>query len=131
MNDLQQAFTTALNVRNKAHAPYSKFLVGAALKVKGSDQLFVGCNVENMSFSATICAERNALFNAIANVGKVPLEYMVVVADISPFIIPCGMCLQVLTEFCPSDFPIHLANLGGIQKKMNLGELLPSPFKIK
>ena len=131
VSTLKQAFTAASNARNLAYAPYSNFLVGAALKIRGTEELFVGCNVENISSSATICAERNALFGAIARVGKESLEYMVVVADADPFIIPCGMCLQVLREFCSAEFLLHLANLQGIQKKMSLKELLPYPFMMK
>ncbi|MCY4524539.1 MAG: cytidine deaminase [Halobacteriovoraceae bacterium] len=129
MSLLEQAYAAAANARKQAYAPYSKFLVGAALKAQNIDRLFTGCNVENESYSATVCAERNAVFGMVAILGRKPLEFMVLVADGKNLISPCGMCLQVLNEFASSDFSIHLANLQGIQKKLTLGELLPYPFK--
>ena len=123
-----QAYEQAKIVRERAHAPYSNFLVGSALKIKNDDQFYLGCNVENASYGATICAERNSILNAIAYNGKCDFEFIVLVCDTTPVSIPCAMCLQVFSEFVDGDFPIYLSNLQGIQKKMTFKELLPVKF---
>ncbi|MBK1882329.1 cytidine deaminase [Luteolibacter pohnpeiensis] len=87
----------AWEARNHAYAPYSQFKVGAALQTK-SGAIFVGCNVENLSFGLTNCAERVAIGNAIAS-GQREFEQIVVVADTEKPISPCGACRQVLAEF--------------------------------
>ena len=125
---LEQAFQKAVEVRERAHAPYSKFHVGAALKVKGHDELCLGCNVENASYGGTICAERSAVLQAVAKYGKFEPEYLVLVTGSSTPDSPCGFCLQVLSEFVSADFKIHLSTLKGIQKTVSFKELLPRPF---
>lgn len=127
---IEDSFKQAVQVRNKAYAPYSKFLVGAALKLKNSDELCLGCNVENASYGGTICAERSAILQAVSRFGadKLQPEYMVLVTASESADSPCGLCLQVLSEFVDQDFPIHLSNLSGIQKTVTLKELLPRPF---
>ena len=110
-----------------AYSPYSGFQVGAAI-LTDSGKIYTGCNVENASFSLTVCAERNAVFQAIA-AGEEFLRTMAVVggADddeaLTKPCIPCGACLQVLAEFCPPDFPILLAD--GVHM---LCEFLPKRF---
>ena len=111
----------------KAHAPYSNFLVGSALKVKGKDLYVPGCNVENASFGGTVCAERTSVFSSIA-AGEKEFEFIVIVTSTEPASPPCGFCRQVLSEFCDKDFPVYLANLKKIEKMMTLGELLPEMF---
>jgi cytidine deaminase len=128
MDKLDKAFGIALKARENAYAPYSGFKVGAALAVKGSEKIFAGCNVENASYGATICAERTAIVSVVASEGKVDFDFCVVVTDSEPASPPCAMCLQVFSEFCPPDFPIYLATPNGIEKKMLLKELLPVPF---
>lgn len=123
-----KAFKVALAARNNAHAPYSKFQVGAALKIKGHDDIFPGCNVENASYGATICAERNAILGAVAKEGKIEVEFVVVVCDTKPVTVPCALCLQVLSEFANAEVPIHLADTESIKKTVKFGELLPMPF---
>ncbi|RKX91244.1 MAG: cytidine deaminase [Spirochaetes bacterium] len=126
---LQEAFTTAVKAREKAHAPYSGFKVGAALALKGTGKIYPGCNVENASYGGTICAERTAMVSAVAEQGTVPFEFCVVVTDTEFATPPCALCLQVFSEFCPPDFPIYLGTVKeGIQKKVLLKELLPIPF---
>ena len=125
---LEDAYRVAKESRLKAHAPYSNFFVGAALKVKGVDELIPGCNVENISFGGTICAERNAIISSVAHYGKQEFEYMVIVCDTKPLTVPCGMCLQVLAEFCPPEFPIHLGDMEGVKKSYQLRDLLPKVF---
>lgn len=125
---VENAFKEAINTQNRAHAPYSNFKVGAAIKVKGQDKIFYGCNVENASYGATVCAERTAIQSSIANLGKVEFDFLVVVTNTDPAIGPCGLCLQVISEFCAPDMPIYLANPKGIQTKILFGDLLSSPF---
>ncbi len=125
---LEEAFKKAMLARNRAHAPYSNFKVGAVIKLAGIDKLYSGCNVENASFGATVCAERVAIFSAIASKGKVPFEYMLLVTDMNPCAVPCGICLQVIAEFTYPEFPIYLSNLTGVQEKVMLGDLLPRGF---
>ena len=126
--EIEKAFEVALSARSNAHAPYPKFQVGAAIKVKGHNEIFPGCNVENASFGATICAERNAILGAIAKTGKVAVEYVVVVCDTNPVTVPCALCLQVLSEFTTPDVPIYLADTESIKKTITFKELLPMPF---
>lgn len=126
--ELQDAYRAALAVREKAYAPYSKFLVGVALKVEEHEDLFLGCNVENVSYGATICAERVAFFSMVAELKKATPSYLVLVTDTDPAIVPCALCLQVMTEFCSGDFEVYIANLSGIQQKLLFSELLPNPF---
>lgn len=116
-------------VRKRAHAPYSGFKVGAALMCHGG-RVFTGCNVENMSFGATVCAERNALAQAIA-CGKTDFRTLVVVTDAKPPASPCGICRQGLSEFC-DDLRILLVNTSGDMVRTSLKKLFPQPFaKIK
>ena len=129
MDRLDLAYKTAVEARERAHAPYSGFKVGAALSVKGVEKIYPGCNVENASYGGTVCAERTAMFNAVAENGKIPFEFCVVVTDTDFATPPCALCLQVFSEFCSPDFPIYLGTVKeGIQKKMLLKELLPVPF---
>ena len=108
----------------RAYAPYSKFLVGAVLVTKGG-RLFEGCNVENVSFGLTICAERNAVFAAVA-AGCREFSKIVIVADTPEPTPPCGACRQVLAEFNP-DMEVVLGNFAGKMAKHRLSELLPHP----
>ncbi|MCO4795448.1 MAG: cytidine deaminase [Bacteriovoracaceae bacterium] len=125
---IESAYKVALKAREKAYAPYSHFKVGAALKIVGHDEIIPGCNVENASFGATVCAERTALLASVANHGKCEMEYIVVVTDTEPATQPCALCLQVMGEFSKPDTPVYLANLKGVQSKLSFKELLPNPF---
>jgi cytidine deaminase len=124
MIPLRQLETEARKVRKRAYAPYSKFLVGAALESK-SGKIFIGCNVENVSYGLTVCAERSALFSAIA--AKVhSFRRIVIVADSHDPVTPCGACRQVLAEFA-EDLEIVSVNLQGRRYRAKLSELLPRP----
>ena len=125
---IQETYSHAKAARLRAYNPYSKFNVGASLKLSNSNDIVSGCNVENASFGATVCAERTAILSAIAANGKVDFDYMVLVTDANPLAVPCGQCLQVIAEFVPSTFPIYLANLDAIQEKVLLKDLLPRAF---
>lgn len=109
-------------VRKLAHAPYSGFQVGAALE-STDGQVFVGCNVENLSFGLTICAERNAVFAAVA-AGVRTFRQIVIVADSKEPVSPCGACRQVLSEFNET-LDITSVNLQGAHFRERLDILLP------
>ena len=111
----------------RAYAPYSNFRVGAALATVGNPgQIFGGCNVENASYGATICAERAALLCAVAH-GERSFAALVVASEIEAPVPPCGLCLQVLSEFC-ADLEIILINSAGVRHKTHLRQLLGHPF---
>lgn len=115
----------ALAVRLRAHAPYSRFLVGAALE-DDAGRIFTGCNVENATFGLTLCAERVAVFKAVSE-GAGRLLRVAVVADSAKLTPPCGACRQILWEFC-GDVPVVLANLQGQTATHRLAQLLPHAF---
>jgi len=112
-------------VRERAHAPYSGFKVGAAL-ASADGAVSVGCNVENATYGLTICAERSAIFRAIAD-GRRDFTRVAVVADTQDPTPPCGACRQLLWEFC-GDIEVILANLDRITARYRLSDLLPAPF---
>ncbi|MDA8792372.1 cytidine deaminase [Bacteriovoracaceae bacterium] len=126
---LHQAFLKAKEVRKNSYSPYSKFAVGAAIKLKGQKSLILGANVENASFGATICAEKSAIVQAVSKYGKVKIEYVVVVTNTKPAIGPCGLCLQTIKEFATKDTMVCLANLKGIQQVVKFEELVSLPPK--
>ena len=120
MTDFSALIPAAWEVRDRAYAPYSKFHVGAALL--GADGvIYRGCNVENLSFGLTICAERNAVAQAVA-AGCREFTALVVVADTREPVSPCGACRQVLAEF--GDLPILMATREA-SEQTTLGILLP------
>lgn len=127
-SDVLKAKKLAIQMREKAYAPYSQFLVGAAFKLKKSDQFVGGHNIENASYGATMCAERSALFSAHSQFGAQDFEFIVIVADTNPVTVPCGLCLQVLSEFCDSDMPVILFNLQDQRLDLTLSDLLPYRF---
>jgi cytidine deaminase len=120
MND-QALIQSALAARLQAYAPYSNFQVGAALLAKDG-RVFTGCNVENLSYGLTICAERNAIFAAIA-AGVREFAAIAITADTREPISPCGACRQVMAEF--GDFKVLSATLDEKVFQSSVGELLP------
>jgi cytidine deaminase len=125
---VRRAYELAVSSRENAYAPYSNFQVGAALKLKGHDKIYSGCNVENASFGSTVCAERNAIFSSVVDQGRNEIEFIVIVTNTTPPTVPCALCLQVLAEFAKPDLPIYLANEEGIKDKVEFKDLLPQPF---
>ena len=122
----KELLEAALAARERAYAPYSKFLVGAAVRAE-SGKIYTGCNIENASYGLTVCAERNALFSAVG-AGERKFTALCVVGDTEEPISPCGACRQVMAEFkVPC---IILANLKGDVKEYTLGELLPLGFNL-
>jgi cytidine deaminase len=116
----------AREVATKAYAPASKFRVGAVL-VADDGRVFAGCNVENASYGLTICAERAAVFHAVAE-GAKRFVRCVIFTDTSAPTYPCGACRQVLAEFGP-DMEIVMADASGAARRTPLSELLPEPFR--
>jgi cytidine deaminase len=125
MPDYDKLIAAAKQARERAHAPFSNFRVGAALHAT-SGRVFTGCNVENSSYGLTVCAERVAAFTAIAE-GERGFDAIVVVADTDTLTPPCGACRQVLWDLC-GDVEVVLANLKGKRETMRLSALLPRPF---
>lgn len=117
----------ALKAKERAYAPYSNFRVGAS--ILSDDRIYVGFNIENISYSLTICAERVAVINALLN-GAKNFEKIVITSESEEFSYPCGACLQFLSEFT-KDMDIILINGNGRAKKTKLKELFPKPFKRK
>lgn len=113
---------SAREARLRAYAPYSHFQVGAALLTR-SGRVFQGCNVENLSYGLTICAERAAVCAAVA-AGEREFVAAVVVADSQEPVTPCGACRQVLAEFC-EDLEVCSVNLEGVEYRTTLAALLP------
>jgi cytidine deaminase len=118
----------AKSASRNAHAPYSSFHVGAAL-LTVDGEIAVGCNVENATFGATVCAERNAISNAVV-AGWRNFRALVVITPATTPVAPCGLCRQVLAEFC-EDLDIMMVNEAGEELHLSLAELLPHPFTSK
>lgn len=123
---VQKAFEEARAVRKKAYAPYSRFHVGSAI-VDNRGKIYAGCNVENASYGATVCAERSAAMQAISD-GAKRFEHVVVVTDLAEPVSPCALCLQVLGEFASPDLKIWIANTKGVRALHAFSELLPYHF---
>lgn len=119
----------AKEVRKQAYTPYSKFKVGAALLAK-SGKIYTGCNIENAAYPVSCCAERVAIFNAIS-AGENSFSEMVVVANTTGPVSPCGSCRQVMSEFFNKEMIIHLTNLQGETKTVTIEQLLPFLFEQK
>lgn len=128
----------ALSAMDFSYAPYSHFHVGAAL-LTADDKIFTGCNIENSAFGPSVCAERTAIFKAVSEGfsdfkaiavagGAENKDGKAIPKDFCP---PCGVCRQVLSEFCDADFKIILAKTKDEYKIFTLAELLPESFSLK
>ena len=115
---------TAMDARLKAYAPYSNFKVGAALRTEAGE-VFTGCNVENISYGLTICAERVAVGSAV-QAGATEFDLLAIVTDSAEPVVPCGACRQVLAEFCP-DLRIVSRTVAGLTAEFALSTLFPKP----
>ena len=125
MNEYNGLINAAKLAREHAHAPFSNFRVGAAVRAK-SGRIYTGCNVENASYGLTCCAERVAIFKAVSE-GEHGFDAIAVVADTDTLTPPCGACRQIIWEFC-GDVPVVLANLQGKVEHERSGQLLPRAF---
>ena len=118
----------AIKAMSHSYSPYSTKQVGAALRLSNGKE-FSGCNVENSSFGATVCAERVAIWKAISDEGpSIQIESIVVATDASPPWSPCGLCRQVINEFASQTCEVHLVNLKGEVESYTHQELLPHGF---
>ncbi len=117
--------TAARLARERAHAPFSRFKVGAAVE-DAEGRIYTGCNIENATYGLTVCAERVAVFKAVSE-GARRLRRVAVVADTTTLTPPCGACRQILWEFC-GDAEVILANLRGDTETLRMRDLLPRPF---
>ncbi|MBR5471811.1 MAG: cytidine deaminase [Oscillibacter sp.] len=117
--------SAAVSMLEKAYCPYSHFPVGAALECEDGT-VFTGCNVENAAYPAGICAERNAIFHAVAE-SRTRFRRIVIAGKSHDFCVPCGMCRQVMREFSP-DLEIICLNGAGEEKTFTLDQLLPYGF---
>jgi cytidine deaminase len=128
-NAVDPLLVAARDARERAYAPYSHFQVGAAVLTKDGRQ-FSGCNVENAAYGLCNCAERTALFAAVA-AGCRPGDFaaLAVIADCPGPVSPCGSCRQVMAELCDEDMPVLLGNLRGDSRQTTVAALLPGSFK--
>lgn len=124
---IEKLLKEAKNAMLNAYAPYSKLKVGAAILTKKGN-IYTGCNVENASYGLTVCAERNAISNAVLHNEK-NFEAIAVITNSKYLRTPCGACRQVIYEFS-KDVEIIISNSKGKIKKTNIKELLPKSFKI-
>ena len=124
--EIKNLLRMANDAMDRSYAPYSGYHVGACLKgVSGA--YYLGCNIENAGFSPTNCAERTALFKAVSE-GERQFEALAVISNGEQTTLPCGVCRQVLVEFCDADMPVICANRAGKYQIYSLGELLPHAF---
>ncbi len=123
---VKAAWEKACQNLSHSYSPYSRFAVGAGL-VTIEGILYSGCNVENATYGATICAERTAFLKAISDGNRRFSDIVIVTYTIKPTP-PCALCLQTMAEFCAPDFMIHIGNLDGISVSYRFCELLTHPF---
>lgn len=130
----QNLFEAAKEAQKKAYAKYSQFYVGAALQLK-SGRIYSGCNIENASFGATVCAERVAIWKMLSDLGaqfkKEDVEAICLVTSTAEGDAPCGMCLQVMSEFFPENTQLLIANETKILAEHRWEEFLPHAFELK
>ncbi len=124
----EELIKAARDARDRAYAPYSNFQVGAAVESE-SGNIYIGCNVESASYGLTVCAERVAIWKGIS-CGEKRFGRIAVVVDTEDLTPPCGVCRQIIWEFC-GDVPVILSNLHGKTETIQMSELLPRAFDSK
>ncbi|MEE9375902.1 MAG: cytidine deaminase [Rhizobiaceae bacterium] len=122
-------FEAAKIAMKNAHAPYSKFQVGAAILTK-SGSVFSGCNVENASYPEGWCAETSAIAQMVS-AGETSIAEILVLADQKPKITPCGGCRQRIAEFADQTTLVHLCDHDGVVETVTIGQLLPAQFELE
>ena len=125
-----EVIQTARKALENAYSPYSNYKVGAAL-LTGSGRIFTGCNVENGSYGASNCAERTAVFKAVSEGERCFTAVAIASEDGEAAPFPCGICRQVLSEFCPPETPVLIYDGKGSVYNAELGELIPYAFDFK
>jgi cytidine deaminase len=126
--DLESLIEQTIKAFENAYAPFSKFRVGATVVTK-SGKIYTGCNIESASYGLTVCAERVAIWKAVSE-GEREFAMVCVVADTEELTPPCGVCRQIIWEFC-EDIPIVFANLHGKYEVLQMKDLLPRAFDTK
>lgn len=127
--DKEQLIKKAKEAMKNSYSPYSNFAVGAAILCKDGS-VYIGANIENSSYGLTMCAERNAIFQAYINgKRKDDIFSLAIIADTDRPISPCGACRQVMSELLNSDTPVYLSNLNFDIKETTVEKLLPYYFK--
>jgi cytidine deaminase len=129
MSAVEKLFEAARTAMKSAHAPYSKFPVGAAV-LTDDGAIFSGCNIENASYPEGWCAETSAIAAMVMGGGKKIAE-VAVIAEKMPLITPCGGCRQRLKEFGTPETRVHLCDASGVVETVTLGDLLPKAFGLK
>ena len=124
--EVKNMLRMANEARDRAYAPYSNFRVGACLK-GATGAYYLGCNIENAAYSPSNCAERTAMFKAVYE-GERQFDAIAIVWDGENPAVPCGVCRQVLAEFCDPEMPVICANRKGQYKLVAMGDLLPDAF---
>ena len=127
--EIEQLIDQAIKGRSFAYTPYSKFKVGAAIRLKDGTYI-TGCNIENISYGLTNCAERTALFKMVSmGYRKDDVDMMAIVANTAEPVSPCGACRQVMAELLASDTKICLANIQKDYRMTSVSELIPDAFE--
>ena len=128
----QELCALAIKSMENAYSPYSNYRVGAAL-LCGNGKVYTGCNIENASYGATVCAERTAIFKAVSD-GERDFSMLAVAGgtdkELSDKFLPCGICRQVMAEFCKPDFTVLVVTGENSYKEFTLSELLPNAFSL-
>ncbi|KAI9483952.1 MAG: cytidine deaminase [Benjaminiella poitrasii] len=125
-DEKSELFKLAIEAKETSYSPYSKFRVGAALLAEDGT-FFKGCNVENASYGAAICAERTAYVKAVSE-GHQKFRALAVSTDQADFVSPCGICRQFISEFSSTSMPVFFLNKKGESKEFTVGQLLPFAF---
>lgn len=124
--EIKKMIKLATDAREKSYSPYSKFRVGACLKTT-SGAYYLGCNIENAAFSPSCCAERTAMLKAVYE-GERDFEAIAIISDSLNYVAPCGVCRQVLAEFCNPNMPVICADCEGNYEVYELRALIPMAF---
>jgi len=125
---VNKLFQAALKTRENSYSPYSNFAVGASI-LTSEGIIFSGCNVENASYGGAVCAERNAIFQGIINSGEIEIDKVLVITE--PVAVPCGFCLQVISEFANDKTEIILCDPTGPKRTLPFLDFMPHPFDKK
>lgn len=126
MINREDLIKAAMEAKEHAYAPYSNFRVGAALLTKDG-KIYQGCNIENAGYTPTNCAERTAFFKAVYE-GERNFEAIAVNGDADDYLYPCGVCRQVMAEFCTPDFKVFVSKKNGEYLEFTLAEIFPGAF---
>lgn len=126
MINREDLIKAAMEAKEHAYAPYSNFRVGAALLTKDG-KIYQGCNIENAGYTPTNCAERTAFFKAVYE-GERNFEAIAVNGDADDYLYPCGVCRQVMAEFCAPDFKVFVSKKNGEYLEFTLAEIFPGAF---